>query len=686
MFSVAVLLITADILVADFEGTDYGSWTTTGTAFGTGPARGAHQGQMAVIGYRGHGLVNSYLGGDQSTGTLTSSEFKIERPYIKFLLGGGKNLETTYMALLIDGNPVRTATGPNARPGGSEALRPDGWDVREFVGKTAKIQIVDQATGGWGHINVDHIVQTDRKPPMIQQNPSREVRIDRKYLLIPIKRGAPQRRLTLEFDGLKTSNSVPIADAEADWWAFYDVSKFKGGKVKLGLDEQAEDSKALTQIKTADSIPDLYDEPYRPRYRFTSQSGWLNDPNGLAYFNGEWHMFFQHDPVAGMTEYKYWGHAVSKDLVHWRELPTALYADELGSMWSGGAVVDHRNDSGFGEPGKPALLLFYTAAGVPSTQCLAYSTDGRTFTKFKGNPILPEFTGYNRDPKVEWHEPSRTWIMTLYVERNGVHCIEFFRSTNLWEWHFLSRTEGFYECPDFFEMTVEGTNEKKWVLSAANTNFMVGEFDGERFIPETPILTGNFGTGYYAPQTFSDAPDGRRIQVGWMWTNPPESRFTQCMSIPMELKLVREGNTYRVTRHPIPELDAIAKFNDFLGETMDRDSSDPLSRFKADASVFKLKALAEPGAVWKLNVRGTDISFDADKREITVGDRKHTLNSASVDLEVFVDRLGLEVFANGDYIPLPSVFPLDNLSYSYQVTQGKVHLSGKYGAMRSIWK
>jgi len=686
MLSLAALLIASDIVFADFEGADYGQWTASGTAFGRAPAKGALPGQMPVSGYRGHGLINTYLGGDGSTGTLTSPEFRIDRPYIRFLIGGGKDEERLFLSLTVDGVEVRRATGPNARPGGSEALRSDGWDVREFLGKTAQLQIVDTATGGWGHINVDHIVLTDRKPPMILQNPMREIHFDRKYLLIPMKRGAIQRRMTLDFNGLKTTNLVAIADGQPDWWAFYDVSKFKGGKAKIGLDELADDSQALSQIRTADSIPDLYDEPYRPRYRFTAQSGWLNDPNGLAYYNGEYHMFFQHDPVAGMSEVKYWGHAVSKDLVHWRELPTALYMDELGSMWSGGAVVDHRNDSGLGENGKPPLLMFYTAAGVPSTQCLAYSTDGRAFTKFEGNPILPEFTGYNRDPKVEWHEPSRKWIMTLYVERSGVHTIEFFGSTNLKEWEFLSRTEGFYECPDFFELKVHGTSDRKWVLSAANTDYMVGEFDGTRFIPETPILKGNFGSGYYAPQTFSDVPDGRRIQIGWMLASPPDSRFTQCMSIPMELKLERENGQYRLSRHPVPELDSIAKFAALEGETVDRDSRDPLAKFRADAAVFKLKTIAEPGAVWNLNVRGIEIAFNADRRELTVGDRKHTLRTASVDIEVFVDRMGLEVFANGDYIPLPTVFPLDDLAYSFRVPQGKVRLSGKYGAMRSIWK
>ena len=154
-----------EILIADFEGPDYAAWKSTGQAFGPAPARGTLPGQMHVDGFRGQGLVNSYFQGDGTTGTLTSPEFVIERKYIAFLIGGGKDPEKLALRLLVDGQPVRSATGPNDRPGGSELLAPDSWDVSELLGKSAVIQIVDQATGGWGHINVDHLVQTDRKPP-----------------------------------------------------------------------------------------------------------------------------------------------------------------------------------------------------------------------------------------------------------------------------------------------------------------------------------------------------------------------------------------------------------------------------------------------------------------------------------------------------------------------------------------
>ncbi|MCZ7639186.1 MAG: hypothetical protein M5U12_25895 [Verrucomicrobia bacterium] len=189
--AVSTLAATPDLIIADFEGETYGDWTVTGEAFGPGPARGTLPGQMHVDGFQGRGLVNSFYRGDTTTGTLTSPPFTLQRRFITFLIGGGKDAERTCMNLLIDGQIVRTATGPNDRPGGSETLARESWDVSEFAGKTAVLQIVDQATGGWGHINVDHIVQTDRKPPGLLTNARRTFTIAHRYLHFPVKNGAP---------------------------------------------------------------------------------------------------------------------------------------------------------------------------------------------------------------------------------------------------------------------------------------------------------------------------------------------------------------------------------------------------------------------------------------------------------------------------------------------------------------
>ena len=255
-----------DILIADFEGRDYGQWKTTGEAFGPGPARGTLPGQMRVEGFKGKGLVNSFYQGDRTTGTLTSPEFKVERKFIGFLIGGGKDAENLRMNLLVDGKAVRNATGPNDRPGGSEALAQESWDVSEFIGKTAVIQIVDQAKGGWGHINIDQIVQTDRKPAGVITNAKREFNIEKRYLNIPIKNGAPKRVVTTLVDGrAAVRNDIELAPAEPDWWAPMEVGAWRGQTVTLQVDKLPEDSNGLSSIEQSDEIKGAQNTLFLPK-------------------------------------------------------------------------------------------------------------------------------------------------------------------------------------------------------------------------------------------------------------------------------------------------------------------------------------------------------------------------------------------------------------------------------------
>ncbi len=263
----------ADVLFADFEGETYGDWKTTGTAFGKGPARGTLPGQMEVTGFRGKGLVNSFLGGDDAKGTLTSPEFKVERKYVSFLIGGGGYVGKTCTNLLVGGKVVRTSTGPNTEPGGSEKLEPAAWDVTEFIGKTARIEIVDDATGGWGHINVDHIVFTDRKPPVDTLNPSRDITATARYLFFPVKTGAAKRKVTVTVEGkAERWFDIELADGAPDWWATLEVSAWKGKTLKVQVNKLPADSKGLSAIDQGDELKDaakLYKEALRPQLHFS---------------------------------------------------------------------------------------------------------------------------------------------------------------------------------------------------------------------------------------------------------------------------------------------------------------------------------------------------------------------------------------------------------------------------------
>ncbi|MFN9347563.1 MAG: glycoside hydrolase family 32 protein [Planctomycetota bacterium] len=660
-----------DILIADFEGDTYESWTVTGEAFGTRPAKGTLPGQMRVDGFLGKALVNSFFQGDNSVGTLTSPEFRIERKFITFFIGGGKNPEKLALQLMIDGKVVRSATGPNDKPGGSEALEVDSWDVSEFSGKTARLRIVDQAQGGWGHINVDHIVQTDTKPKGSMKDAERSFTTDARYLNIPIKNGATKRLVTLLVDGqVIVRNDIELADGDADWWASMDISAWKSKELTIRVDKLSEGSTALSSIQASDSFKDtdrLYREPLRGQFHFSPQRGWNNDPNGCVYYNGEYHLFFQHNPYGWGWGNMHWGHAVSKDLVHWEELGDKLFPDSMGPMFSGSAVVDWNNTSGFGKEGKPPLVLIYTAAGNPTVQAIAYSTDGRTFTKYAGNPVLKQITGGNRDPKVFWHEPTQKWVMVLYVELQGKHTIHFFTSPNLREWSQISITEGIagtaylFECPDFFELAVDGDKtNRKWVLLGANSEYAVGTFDGTRFTPEQTKLPGHRGRGFYAPQTFSDIPksDGRRIQIGWFQTETRGMSFNQSMTVPLEIKLLGTPEGPRMTFTPVKELESLrtrtTTFDPIVLKPGDRNPFDALQ-----LELLEIRAEIEPSEASEIvfNIRDSMIIYDSNQQEITVNGQRAwaPLRDGKLRLTIYCDRTGLEVFASDGlcYIPMP---------------------------------
>lgn len=626
-----------DILIADFEGKDYGDWKTTGTAFGPGPARGTLPNQMPVEGFLGKGLVNSFFGGDQSIGTLTSPPFKIQRKVINFLIGGGMHPDQTCINLLVAGKRVRTATGPNDRPGGSERLDWHSWDVADLIGKEAIIEIVDNHTGGWGHINIDHIVQSNRR--RITMPLTRELTVDQRYLHLAVKTGAPMRRMKFLVDGKTVRDfDIEIADGKADFQVFSDVSAFKGKKLAVEVN-LPEDSPALKQIVQADDVPDaatMYQEKHRPQFHFTSRRGWLNDPNGLVFFEGEWHLFYQHNPYGWNWGNMHWGHAVSKDLVHWDEVGEALYPRQHGDWCFSGTAWIH--------PKAPIIGLAYTSTG--RGECLAFSVDrGRSWTETSANPVVKH---RGRDPKVFWHEPTQRWVMAVYDEEKGKSIAFYTAQEQEGQWTFQSRIDDFFECPDIFELPVDGNAKKsKWVLYAADGRYVLGAFDGKQFTPE-PGRHRLWHGQFYAAQTFSNAPEGRRIQIGWAQIAFPGMPFNQQMTIPVELALRTTADGIRMFAQPVEEIEKlrIAESGKHTGETL-QPGKNLAGGQKGE--LLDINAVLDNRGAEKFGLiaRGVPITYDAKKQTVACGN--HTaplaLDKGNLKLRVLVDRGSIEIFA-----------------------------------------
>jgi fructan beta-fructosidase len=643
-----------DVLLADFEGTDYGAWKVTGTAFGNAPAHGTLPNQMSVDGFRGQGLVNSFTGGDGATGTLISPPFRIERKYIQFLIGGGGWAGKTCMNLLIDGKLVRTETGPNTQPGGSERLQPAQWDVSELNGREAVLEIVDDATGGWGHISVDQIVQSDKRAdaPILRQDAAREIFIEKPYLNFPVKNGATKRRVTVLSGGKEVRTfEIELADGKPDWWAFLDATPFKGQTVTVKVDQLTDTSTGLTSIDQSDDIKDsanVYHESLRPQFHFTSRRGWLNDPNGLVYFAGEYHLFYQHNPYGWNWGNMSWGHAVSRDLVHWQELPIALYPDEHGTMFSGSAVVDWNNTAGFQTGSEPALVAMITAAGQPFTQEIAFSNDrGRTWTKYENNPVLENINGENRDPKVIWYAPEKKWVMALYLDHNNDYAI--FDSKDLKHWHKLQdfTLPGDAECPNFFHLPLDGDpNNQRWVFFGASGIYVVGKFDGHEFMPETKPQRLENGNCWYAAQVYSDIPahDGRCLLVPWGRLPDGEifrgMTFNQMMGLPVELSLHSTSSGASLMVNPARELKSLRRATHAIGSRM----LSPGDKLEAgvQGDLLQIEAEVAVGSATEISfdLRGVPAVYNVKTQQISSLGNQAALavKDGIISLNIFVDR------------------------------------------------
>jgi fructan beta-fructosidase len=403
-----------------------------------------------------------------------------------------------------------------------------------------------------------------------------------------------------------------------------------------------------------------YAERYRPQFHFTAQTNWLNDPNGCVFYDGEYHLFFQHNPSGLDWGNMTWGHAISSDLVHWRQLPHALLPYDDGTIFSGSAVVDSANRSGLGQGQKGPLVAAFTHARRPFGQAIAFSNDnGRSWKLFAdGKHVVPNqgLDEGERDPKIFWHEPSRKWIMVLWVQKNQAR---FFTSDDLLKWSYASdfTGEGFYECPDLIQLPLGGNRQNmKWVLYDAALNYWIGSFHGQRFVSEHGPTQGDLGANFYAAQTWNNT-GSRVIQIGWMRGGKyPGMPFNQQMSFPCELSLRKTARGIRLCRTPVQEIAGLrAESASITDHTLK--AREKLSIGKS-GDLFDIEAQVEatPGSRFGIRLHEQDITY-ADGHVQCLGRVAPLLPvDGFVSLRILVDRTSIELFGNGGETCLSSCF------------------------------
>lgn len=463
------------------------------------------------------------------------------------------------------------------------------------------------------------------------------------------------------------------------------------------------------------------DEAYRPNFHFTPEKNWMNDPNGMFYLDGTYHLYFQYYPDDNIWGPMHWGHATSKDMITWEEQGIALFPDEKGYIFSGSAVVDKDNTSGFGENGKTpvvAIFTYHEPKGAEKgekdyqSQAIAYSLDkGMTWTKYEGNPVLPNPGIENfRDPKVTWDEEHKQWLMALATTEKTL----FYTSQDLKEWKKLSEFgqgngahDGVWECPDFFPMQVEGTGETKWVLiqslnpggynGGSGTQYFVGDFDGTTFTPEENMTNLeekhdywiDFGRDNYAGVTWANVPeeDGRKLFLGWMsnWLyaqEVPTETWRSAMTIARELKLIKEDGQYLVTSEPVEELQK------FRGEPVKKSAlsakkdlvlidSSAIDLSKAEVK-FSISGLEEDGNYhftlsnkqgekFVVDYNHSEQKFSMDRSEAGVNDFSDKFSgtpstapriteSNSMEVHMILDKTSMELFIDSGKTVITEIF------------------------------
>jgi fructan beta-fructosidase len=500
-----------------------------------------------------------------------------------------------------------------------------------------------------------------------------------------------------------------------------------------------EKEKNMTQ--QINKVAQKYKEQYRPQFHFSPEEKWMNDPNGMVFFNDEYHLFYQYHPFGTTWGPMHWGHAVSKDLIHWEHLPIALYPDEHGAIFSGSAVVDWNNTSGFFDD-QPGLVAIYTSAdNYPNSdrprqrQSLAYSKDnGRTWVKYEGNPVLEDvnITDY-RDPKVFWHHDTNKWVMVLATGQS----VTIYTSLNLIDWEFVSEFgnkagshDGVWECPDLFKLPVDGDQEnEKWAMlvsigdnpefkEGSRTQYFIGQFDGTAFVNDNDdetVLWVDYGRDNYAGVSWSDSPDERRIYIGWMsnWRYANQvstNEWRSAMTLPRELSLTSTEDGVRLVQKPVSEIKKIRKETNIHKEII-IDSNNPVcfdltnKLMEIEIEFYKINSSKFDLLIHHSETEKTIISYDVKNSSLLVDRTNSGENSFSasfpavqvaplkmknnrVKLQLFIDTSSIELLANDGEIAMTSlIFPSEiGKSLTLVSNEGSANVSTlKITELDSIW-
>jgi sucrose-6-phosphate hydrolase SacC (GH32 family) len=534
------------------------------------------------------------------------------------------------------------------------------------------------------------------------------------YLILPVEDDAPDSKIYIWADGaLVRTLYVRLAQHAVDYTVPFDLTPYAGREILFNVvgegslyPHQMEKFVCWKALRLADAFDTANREKFRPVYHHTPLYGWMNDPNGMFWKDGAWHLCFQHNPYGSKWQNLTWGHSVSHDLMHWTQEPSVLEPDGLGSVFSGSAVVDHANTAGFGAG---AVVALFTSAGKSQVQSLAYSTDGgATFTRYAGNPVIVT-EQEARDPKIFWNERLGKWNLIL------AHALDremlIYSSPDLKTWSFESAfgrgygcQKGVWECPDLFELPVRGTNEKRWVLicninpggpfGGSAAQYFIGDFDGHRFVCDThpdETLWMDYGKDHYAAVTWSDAPDNRRTAIAWMsnWQYAdavPTLQFRSANTLPRDLELFRASDgTLRLAAKPAKEVERLRR-----GETgfpaAALSASPIVCTLPTEANgVCEIDLALDFGHARKINlvlsneagesVEMTCDAHDAKRKKFIMYRQQSGATDFSLDfpattvapmpragrkctLRIFLDRCSIEVFGdNGEFAMTDLVFP-----------------------------